>query len=170
MADAADLKSAGGNPVRVRVPPAASFLRTTMIGSPRLVFIAAISGLVCIGIGAMGSHSLPKRLQDAGNSELEVQKKLTQCEIAVKYQMYHTLAILCIGLSPATGSRRTWRIACILFLAGICLFSGGLYSMVFFSAMGHWSIVPLGGATLMSAWLLLGVGAVFPGKSRVGTG
>ncbi len=141
-----------------------------MIGSPRLVFIAAISGLVCFGIGAMGSHSLPKRLQDAGNSEIEVQRKLTQCEIAVKYQMYHTLAILCIGLSPATGSRRTWGIACILFLAGICLFSGGLYSLVFFNAMGHWSIVPLGGVTLMAAWLLLGIGAVFPEKQSFGTG
>ena len=170
MADAADLKSAGGNPVRVRVPPAASFLRTVMIGSRWLVLIAAISGFVCIGIGAMGSHSLPKLLHDSGFQENEVQKKLAQCEIAVKYQMVHTLAILTIGLSPATESRRTWKTASVLFLAGICLFSGGLFSMVFFNAMGHWSIVPLGGATLMFAWLSLGIGAVFPLKSSPGTG
>ena len=53
-----------------------------------IVFVAAISGLICVGIGAMGSHSLPKRLQAAGLSELDVQKKLGQCEIAVKYQKF----------------------------------------------------------------------------------
>ncbi len=141
-----------------------------MLGSRWLIFVAAVSGLVCVGIGAMGSHSLPKRLQDAGISESEVQKKLSQCEIAVKYQMYHTLAILGIGLSPAAASNRTWKLASILFLMGIFLFSGGLYSMVFFNALGHWSIVPLGGVTLMGAWLLFGIGAVFPGNSSVGTG
>ena len=118
----------------------------------------------------MGSHSLPQRLQKAGLSEGEVQKKIGQCEIAVKYQMYHTLAILSLGLAPATAARPTWKVACILFLLGIGLFSGGLYSMVFFNAMGHWSIVPLGGATLMLAWITLGMGAIFPGKTDSGTG
>ena len=37
-----------------------------MFGSRWIVFFAAISGLVCGGIGAMGSHSLPKRLQESG--------------------------------------------------------------------------------------------------------
>ena len=170
MADAADLKSAGGNPVRVRVPPAASFSRTAMIGSRWIVFFAALSGLVCVGIGAMGSHSLPKRLQASGLSESDIQKKIGQCEIAVKYQIYHTLAILAVGLCPATATRRTWKVACILFFAGFCLFSGGLYSMVFFDRIGHWSIVPVGGATMMVAWLMLGIGAIFPSISHLGTG
>jgi uncharacterized membrane protein YgdD (TMEM256/DUF423 family) len=42
--------------------------------------------------------------------------------------------------------------------------------MVFFDAMGHWSIVPLGGATMMLAWLTLGFGAIFHGKTDQGTG
>ena len=141
-----------------------------MIGSRWLVLIAAISGFVCVGIGAIGSHSLPKRLHESGFQEIEVQKKLAQCEIAVKYQMVHTLAILAVGLCPATATRRIWKVACILFFAGLCLFSGGLYSMVFFDRMGHWSIVPMGGATMMVAWLMLGIGAVFPSKSALGTG
>lgn len=141
-----------------------------MIGSRWIVFFAALSGLVGVGIGAMGSHSLPKRLQESGLSESEIQKKIGQCEIAVKYQMVHTLAILAIGLCPATATRRVWKVACILFFVGVCLFSGGLYSMVFFDRMGHWSIVPLGGATMMVAWLMLGIGAVFPRKSSHGTG
>ena len=141
-----------------------------MIGSFWIIFLAAISGVVCVGIGAMGSHSLPKRLHESGLSEGDIQKKIGQCEIAVKYQMYHTLAMLAVGLCPATATRRNWKIACILFLLGVCLFSGGLYSMVFFDRMGHWSIVPLGGVTMMAAWLLLAIGTVFPIKSDLGTG
>ncbi len=141
-----------------------------MLGSRWLVIVAAISGFICVGIGAMGSHSLPKRLQQAGLSDIEVQKKIGQCEIAVKYQMFHTLAILSLGLAPATATSRAWKVACILFLVGISLFSGGLYSMVFFDAMGHWSIVPLGGATMMLAWITLGFGAIFHGKTDLGTG
>ena len=135
-----------------------------MLGSRWLVLVAAISGFICVGIGAMGAHSLPKRLQQTGLSDIEVQKKIGQCEIAVKYQMFHTLAILSIGLAPATASRRAWKVACFLFLVGIGLFSGGLYSMVFFDATGHWSIVPLGGATMMLAWITLGFGGFFLAK------
>ena len=135
-----------------------------MLGSRWLVLVAAISGFICVGIGAMGAHSLPKRLQQAGLSDVEVQKKIGQCEIAVKYQMFHTLAILSLGLAPATASRRAWKVACFLFLVGIGLFSGGLSSMVFFDAMGHWSIVPLGGATMMLAWITLGFGGFFLAK------
>ena len=141
-----------------------------MIGSRWIVFFAALSGLVGVGIGAMGAHSLPKRLQESGFSESEIQKKIDQCEIAVKYQMVHTLAILAVGLCPATATRRAWKVACILFFSGVCLFSGGLYIMVFFDKMGHWSIVPLGGATMMVAWLILGIGAIFPSKSPLATG
>ena len=141
-----------------------------MLGSRWLVFLAAFSGLMCVGIGAMGSHSLPKRLQDSGLSEVEVQKKMGQCEIAVKYQMYHSLAVLAIGLCPLTATRRAWQIACGLFFLGMCLFSGGLYSMVFLDQIGHWSIVPLGGATMMIGWVTLGIGAIFPANSNQGAG
>ena len=140
------------------------------MGSRWIVLVAAISGLICVGIGAMGSHSLPKRLQAAGLSELDVQKKLGQCEIAVKYQMFHALAALCLGLCPATATRRTWKLASFLFFVGTSLFSGGLYSMVFFDVMGHWSIVPIGGVTMMFGWFELAIGAIFPANSGATTG
>lgn len=141
-----------------------------MLGSRSLVFLAAISSLITVGIGAMGSHSLPKRLQDAGLDDIQVQKKLGQCEIAVKYQMYHSLAVLSLGLCPATAARKSWKFAGLLFFVGVGLFSGGLYSMVFFDQIGHWSIVPLGGATMMLSWLIVAIGAIFPNKSVNGTG
>ncbi len=141
-----------------------------MIGSRSLVFAAAVSGFICVAIGAMGAHSLPKNLQKAGFSETVIAKKIEQCEIAVRYQMYHTLAILGLALSPAIRQRRAWRVSCVLFFLGILLFSGGLYSMVFFDRMGHWSIVPIGGTVLIIAWIAIAFSTLFPDKSDLGTG
>ncbi|MCF7963401.1 MAG: DUF423 domain-containing protein [Pirellula sp.] len=141
-----------------------------MVGSRWLILVAAISGCLCVGIGAMGSHSLPKSLEKQGFSDVEVAKKINQCEIAVKYQMFHTLVLLAIGFAPAAGFRGGWRATCLLFIVGMLLFSGGLYSMVFWDRMGHWSIVPLGGSLLMIAWLSLAFNAFFLDKSSVGTG
>ena len=42
--------------------------------------------------------------------------------------------------------------------------------MVFFDQIGHWSIVPLGGISLMIAWFTLAIGTFFPSKSIAGTG
>jgi len=135
-----------------------------------MIMVAAISGCIGVGIGAIGSHSLPKRLESQGLSEPLVNKKLNQCEIAVRYQIYHSLAILAIGLAPASRLRKSWIAASMLFAMGIMLFSGGLYSMVFLDRMGHWSIVPLGGGVWMVAWLALAFGALFPDKSAIGAG
>jgi uncharacterized membrane protein YgdD (TMEM256/DUF423 family) len=141
-----------------------------MVGSRFWVVVAALSGFLCVAIGAMGSHSLPDRLKQQGFSETVVQKKLDQCEIGVKYQAYHSLAILALGASQAIQRRKAWKIACGLFAVGILLFSGGLYSMVFLDRMGHWSIVPLGGSFFMLGWLTLAGGTIFPDKSAVATG
>ena len=141
-----------------------------MVGSRWWVFVAAISGLIAVSIGAMGSHSLPDKLKKTGISELEVNKKINQCEIGVRYQIYHSLAILALALSPSASLRRSWRVASFLFLLGIVLFSGGLYSMVFLNTIGHWSIVPTGGGLLMAGWIAIAIGSLFPNKSIQSTG
>jgi uncharacterized membrane protein YgdD (TMEM256/DUF423 family) len=109
-----------------------------MLSSRWLVVVAAFSGFLCVAIGAMGSHSLPKRLEEQGFPPDRVEKKLDQCEIAVRYQMFHALAAFAIGSAAASRNRRSWRIAGGLFLIGTLLFSGGLCSMVFFDRIGHW--------------------------------
>lgn len=141
-----------------------------MVGSRFWLFVAALSGFFCVAIGAMGSHSLPNRLAKQGLSESEVVKKLEQCEIGVKYQAYHSLAILTLSVSMAIRVRKAWKWACGFFLIGMILFSGGLYSLVFLNQIGHWSIVPAGGSILMLGWLTLAIGAIFPDKSVGKTG
>jgi uncharacterized membrane protein YgdD (TMEM256/DUF423 family) len=137
-----------------------------MVGTRWIVLIAAVSGAMAVGIGAMGAHGLPARLTAQGFDEPTVQKKLEQCEIGVRYQAYHAIAMLALGLSSWTQSHRLPRAACGMFLAGTLFFSGGLYSMVFLNRMGHWSIVPAGGSMLIVGWLLLVLASLLP-KSLV---
>jgi uncharacterized membrane protein YgdD (TMEM256/DUF423 family) len=125
-----------------------------------IVLVAALSGFVAVGIGAMGSHGLGTRLEKAGFGPQQIEKKKEQCEIGVRYQMYHALAMLCVG-ATIMGRARLARWACFAFLIGTVLFSGGLYSMSFLDKPGHWSIVPIGGVIQLTGWLLLALSAFF---------
>ncbi len=117
-----------------------------------IVLLAGFLGILGVGIGAFAAHELPKDLESQGLDATEIAKRLEQCEIAVRYHMLHTLALLAIGLSPSCRGRKSAFFAAVLMLLGIALFSGGLYSMVFIGAMGHWAIVPSGGLCMILGW------------------
>jgi uncharacterized membrane protein YgdD (TMEM256/DUF423 family) len=103
-------------------------------------------------IGAYAAHGLEQNLVEQGLEALDVQKRLEQCDTAVRYHMVHALALLCIGgLTTAISGRRR-AAAAVFFLLGTALFSGGLYSMVFLGRMGHWAIVPSGGLCFIIGW------------------
>ena len=53
------------------------------------LFIAGLSGFLCVAIGAFAAHGLSKVLEP---------KELAWIETGVKYQMFHTIAILAIGI------------------------------------------------------------------------
>lgn len=125
-----------------------------------LVFLAAISGFMSVGIGAMASHSLPKRLAAQGFDEATIAKKLDQCDIGSKYQMAHALALLALGLSGFVNQSKFARFSAILMLLGSVCFSGGLYSLVFADEIIHWSIVPIGGSLLMLGWVSLALASL----------
>jgi uncharacterized membrane protein YgdD (TMEM256/DUF423 family) len=125
-----------------------------------LVFLAAISGFLSVGIGAMASHSLPKRLAVQGFDETTISKKLDQCDIGSKYQMAHSIALLALGLSGFANHSKLAQIASSLMLLGTLFFSGGLYSLVFADEIIHWSIVPIGGSLLMLGWLSLALASL----------
>jgi uncharacterized membrane protein YgdD (TMEM256/DUF423 family) len=126
-----------------------------------LLCLAGLSGAIAVGIGAMGAHSLPKQLEERGLAPEVIAKKLDQCELAVRYQMYHTLGVVAIALSGRIG-RSNWMLAStILFLGGSLFFSGGLYSIVFADQILHWAIVPVGGTTLIVGWLCLAFSSLF---------
>ena len=125
------------------------------MGPRWILIVAALSGFIGVGIGALGAHGLPDYLDKKGFDEAKIAKKLDQCEIGVRYQMIHTLAILAVGVSGIGRRSALARASCGMFLAGSVFFSGGLYSIVYADFLGHWSIVPLGGMMFLIGWLLL---------------
>jgi uncharacterized membrane protein YgdD (TMEM256/DUF423 family) len=107
------------------------------------LFIAAINGFVAVAGGAFGAHGLQGRL-DA--------HVLTIFETGARYQMYHALAI---GLAAIAARNSASQLACIMFLAGIILFSGSLYLLALTGARAFGFITPLGGLAFLAGWAAL---------------
>lgn len=117
-----------------------------------VVFVAGLSGGLAVMIGAYAAHGLEQDLVDQGLSAVDVEKRLDQCDTAIRYHMVHALTLLCIGSLAAGAGRRPRMAASIFLILGTLLFSGGLYSMVFLGRMGHWAIVPSGGLCFIIGW------------------
>jgi uncharacterized membrane protein YgdD (TMEM256/DUF423 family) len=118
-----------------------------------IVFLAGILGAIGVGIGAHAAHGLEDMLTKQGLAEADVLKRLDQCDVAVRYHMVHVVALLALGVSTSRRAVVAKNFAAFFMLLGIALFSGGLYSMVYFGQMGHWAIVPSGGLCLILGWL-----------------
>jgi len=120
------------------------------------LLIAAILAAIGVGIGALGSHSMPGYLAAKGFDEAKIEKRLEQCETGVRYQLIHSLAVVAISLSSAARERRGFRVASWFMIAGIILFSGSIYGIVFFEAPTH-VIVPFGGLSFIAGWIALAI-------------
>lgn len=111
---------------------------------------AALSGLVMVMAGAFGAHGLEGRISAS---------LLEAFETGVRYQAWHTLAILGVLIwrqqMPLKGQSLVLR----LWGAGIVLFSGSLYLLALAGTRGIGMITPLGGLLLMAGWLALAVTA-----------
>ena len=104
---------------------------------------AGLAG-IAVALGAFGAHAMKDHYEAA---------VLQTFETAVRYQMYHALAI---GLCAALGmhGRRTGA-AAICFLVGIVLFCGSIYGLVFLQAKWLGPVTPIGGVAFLAGWLLL---------------
>jgi len=82
-------------------------------------------------------------------------KFLADFDTGARYQMYHALALVALGLAASPSNRRWTNAAGICLLLGIAGFSGGLY--VYTLANLRWVgmiIVPLGGTLSILGWIL----------------
>ena len=113
---------------------------------PRIfVLLGAVFAALSVAAGAFGAHSL-KAIIPAD--------MLTVFETAARYQMYHALALLTVGMLPYV-SERGVRIAGWCFIVGILLFSGSLYVVALTGTRWVGAITPLGGAAFLAGWIAL---------------
>lgn len=109
--------------------------------------ILGISGALVVGLGAFGAHGLEGRL---------TAEMLETYETAVRYQFYHTLALVAVVLVMRRWPASRLPVAAgWLFLAGIAVFSGSLYLLVLTNVRWLGAITPIGGVAFIAGWLLL---------------
>jgi uncharacterized membrane protein YgdD (TMEM256/DUF423 family) len=114
---------------------------------------------VAVTAGAIGTHFLKETL------ELP-QDKLDTYEVAVRYQMYHALALVLVGILAARAGNRWLTASGSLLVAGIVLFSGGIYAWLLTDIKPFVHVVPIGGMAWIVAWILLAIGAARMPASR----
>ena len=123
--------------------------------SRRVMGIAATFALLAVILGAFAAHGL-KAMLDA--------QQLALFETAARYQMYHALALLVVGLLATSRqfSRNLLKLACLAFITGIILFSGSLYLLALSDVRWLGAITPLGGMALLAGWLATIVAVLKP--------
>jgi len=107
----------------------------------------SIFGALAVMIGAFGAHALKPMLTQTN--------RLETFETAVKYQFYHALALLLVGLLCYHLNHPALRWAAYAFVGGILIFSGSLYVLCLTGVTWLGAITPIGGILLIIGWLRL---------------
>jgi uncharacterized membrane protein YgdD (TMEM256/DUF423 family) len=116
----------------------------------KITSVAALMGITAIILGAFGAHALKKQLSV---------EQLGSFETGVKYQMYHALFLLFLGINTFL-NEKVKKTVFQLVIFGVFFFSGSIYLLttkaitgVDFKFIGI--ITPIGGVLLIMAWSVL---------------
>jgi uncharacterized membrane protein YgdD (TMEM256/DUF423 family) len=86
-------------------------------------------------------------------------ERLALWETAVRYQFFHALGLLAVGLLLREQPSAALRAAAALIVAGVLLFSGSLYALALGAGRILGVLTPLGGLSWIAGWLLFAYGA-----------
>ena len=116
----------------------------------KIITTAAFLGMTAIILGAFGAHALKRVLN------LE---QLNTFETGVKYQMYHALFLLFVGLSQSI-AESTKKVIFYFIITGVIFFSVSIYflatnNLTAFDFRKIGFIMPIGGLLLIVGWILL---------------
>lgn len=116
----------------------------------KITLTALLFGATAIILGAFGAHALKKVLTPVA---------LASFETGVRYQLYHALFLLFVGMTALVDDAQKKQIFTMTRF-GVLFFSGSIYLLstsaltgIDFALLGI--VTPLGGALLISAWIAL---------------
>ncbi|MFC4220964.1 DUF423 domain-containing protein [Flagellimonas marina] len=116
-----------------------------------IILTGVVFGLLAIVLGAFGAHGLEKLVDSDAVDTFET---------GVRYQMYHALFLLFLGIWNGLGIAMKKRIFSMV-LVGVILFSFSIYLLALnsltafdFKIIGF--LTPIGGVFLILGWSLLG--------------
>ena len=99
-------------------------------------------------LGAFGAHALRTELTP---------ERLNVYLSADRYQFFHSLGLLGVGLAVRQLDAALLRWAAALLLVGILFFCGSLYALTFGAPQALGLLTPLGGLLLIAGWILFAV-------------
>ena len=111
------------------------------------LFTAAICGALGVAASAMAAHA--RDLSPMAETDIR---------LGASYQLSHALAMGLAALAGRGRAKACATIAASLFLAGIVLFSGGLYLRAFTGSFVF--LIPFGGAAFIAGWIALAITAL----------
>ena len=116
------------------------------------LLFSGISGAIAVILGALGAHAL---------QSLIMPEQLQSFETGVKYQVYHTLAIMLVIILNDRLKLKYLKFAAYSFITGIFLFSGSIYLLSTRNLLGieNWTflgpITPIGGLAFICGWIFI---------------
>ena len=119
----------------------------------------ALLGFISVAFGAYAEHGL---------REAVTEEHFRFLMTAIRYNQVHAVVIAAIGLALLNGGKLAnipalmW--SGLLFIVGTVLFSFSIYLSVSLDIPGLVNVTPIGGMTIMAAWLLLMVTGVLARK------
>jgi uncharacterized membrane protein YgdD (TMEM256/DUF423 family) len=109
--------------------------------------LAAALGMLAVGLGAFGAHSLEEMLIAT--------KRVDVYKTAVAYHFYHVFALLTTGILMMSNTDKKLRYASWCFFIGVILFSGSLYLICMLDIRSIGILTPIGGVFFIVGWLML---------------
>lgn len=108
-------------------------------------------GALAVVLGAFGAHAL--------KASLEASRRMETFETAVKYQFYHALALVLVGLllrgTDGNDAIKWLNWSGYSFIGGILIFSGSLYAICFTGITKFGATAPIGGLLMVLGWVLI---------------
>lgn len=111
------------------------------------LFLGSLLSGLSVAIGAFGAHGLRKIL--------EASNRMDTFETGVKYQMYHSIGLLFLGLLMYKMESPLLNYAGYAMITGIFIFSGSLYILCLTGVTKWGAVTPIGGLFFLIAWGLL---------------
>ncbi len=102
---------------------------------------------LAVALGAFGAHALEGRIETS---------LITVYETGARYHFYHALALIAVSVAVSRWPESSLAsVAGWLFVAGIILFSGSLYTLALTGIRVLGAITPLGGVAFIAGWICL---------------
>lgn len=114
----------------------------------RWIGIGALLAAIGVACGAFGAHAL--------RDTLEATDQLDNWRTAVRYQVWHAIALIGFGILRERNPGSSVAGWCLL--GGTVLFSGSIYLLALeIGSSVVWPLTPLGGVLLVFAWVAIAV-------------